>query len=70
MAKDVIHVDGEDVVVREDVAKKRRGVVWALLSIGIIVAIIAALFIAGAFRTATDDGSGKSPSKIEETERK
>jgi hypothetical protein len=47
MAKDVIHVDGEDVTVREDTAKAYRGVNWAWLSIGIFVVIMAIL--AGAF---------------------
>jgi hypothetical protein len=47
MAKDVIHVDGEDVVVREDTAKAYRGVNWAWLSIGIFLIIM--ILLAGAF---------------------
>ncbi len=40
MAKDVIHVHGEDVVVGEDTAKAYRGVNWAMISIGSFIAII------------------------------
>ena len=44
MAKDVINVDGEDKVVREDTAKSYRGIVWALISVGAFVIITAILF--------------------------
>ena len=50
MAKDVITVDGEQRVVREDTAKSYRGVIWALLSIVgfvIITAIVFFLFFGG-----------------------
>jgi uncharacterized integral membrane protein len=65
MAKDTIKVDGEDVVVREDTAKSYRGVMWALLSVGIIVAIIVVLFIGGFIKTASDGNLDKSPAEIE-----
>ena len=48
MAKDVIKVDGEDTVVREDTAKSYRGVIWALLSVAAFV-IIAAILLLGGF---------------------
>ena len=44
MAKDVIPVNGEDRVVREDTAKSYRGVIWALVSIVAFVVIAAILF--------------------------
>ena len=49
MAKDVITVDGEDRVVREDTAKSFRGVHWALLSFGLIILVAAIMFLAGLF---------------------
>jgi len=48
MAKDVIQVNGEDRVVREDTAKAYRGVNWAWLSIGgfvLIMALVVAFFL-------------------------
>ena len=62
MSKDVIHVHGEDRVVREDTAKAYRGVNWAFLSIGafiIIAAIVAIVFFLGASR----DGSLQTPAQ-------
>lgn len=44
MAKDVITVDGEDRVVREDTAKSYRGVIWALSSIAVFIIVAALLF--------------------------
>lgn len=54
MSKDVIHVGGEDVVVREDTAKSYRGVIWALGSIGIILVVTAIILFFVLFRAATD----------------
>jgi len=48
MSRDVIQVDGEDVVVREDTAKAYRGVNWAWMSIGgfvLIIALVIAFFV-------------------------
>lgn len=66
MAKDVITVDGKDVVVREDTAKSYRGVMWALASIGIFILILAILFLGGFLKTASD-GKIDSPSQIEKS---
>ncbi len=66
MAKDVIAVDGKDVVVREDTAKSYRGVIWALTSIGIFILILAILFLGGFLKSASD-GKMQSPSKIEDS---
>lgn len=60
MSKDVINVDGEDVVVREDTAKAFRGVNWALISIAAFVVIGAILFIVF-FVGAAKDGSIQTP---------
>ena len=66
MAKDVIHVKGQDTVVREDTAKAFHGVHWALWSIGAFVAIAAILF-AIFFARAASDGKIESPAQIQNT---
>ena len=66
MARDVIHVDGEDVVVREDTAKAFRGVHWAMWSIAAFV-IVAAILFAVFFMGAAKDGKIESPSQIQNT---
>jgi hypothetical protein len=65
MAKDVIPVDGEDRVVREDTAKSYRGTVWALLSVLAFVIIVAILFLSGLIGGAADGGM-QSPAQIEQ----
>ena len=65
MAKDVIKVDGEDTVVREDTAKSYRGVIWALLSVAAFVIIAAILLLGGFLKTVTDDTPIKSPAEVE-----
>jgi hypothetical protein len=47
MAKDVINVEGQDVVVREDTAKAYRGVNWAWVSIGAFLVLM--VLVAGIF---------------------
>lgn len=69
MAKDVITVDGEDKVVREDTAKSYRGVIWALASIAIFIVILAVLFL-GVFSKSATSGNLDSPSQIENTTRR
>lgn len=68
MAKDVISVDGEDKVVREDTAKSYRGVIWALTSVAIFIAILAVLFLA--FFGGAVGGNMDSPSQIENSTRR
>lgn len=46
MAKDVITIKGEDVVVREDAAKSYHGVMWGLITAAMCLAIMAGLFVA------------------------
>ena len=58
MTKQVITVDGEDTVVREDTAKAFRGVHWALLSLAAFILIAALLFFGGFLKMASD---GKTP---------
>lgn len=60
MAKDVITIDGEQTVVREDTAKAYRGVHWAMTSIAIMVLIMIILFFAFFWRSARD-GQLESP---------
>lgn len=62
MAKDVIHTQGEDVVVREDTAKEFRGVNWALISVAAFIIIIAVLFIVFFFGA---DGTLETPAQIQ-----
>lgn len=49
MAKQVVHISGEDVAVREDTAKAYRGTYWALLSVLGFILIAAILFFGGFF---------------------
>ena len=63
MAKDVITVDGEEKVVREDTAKSYRGTIWALTSIAIFIAIVAVLFMV--FFGGSVGRGIESPAKIE-----
>jgi len=63
MSKDVITVDGEERVVREDTAKAYRGVNWMIISLVafvVIILIVAATF----FMRAASDGEIKSPGQI------
>ena len=55
MSKQVISVDGQDTLVREDTAKAFRGVHWALLSLAAFI-LIAALIFFGGFLSLTSDG--------------
>ncbi len=66
MAKDVIKVDGEDRVVREDTAKSYRGTIWALLSVGAFVVIALIIFIVFFLKSATDGTPIQTPSQIEQ----
>jgi len=65
MSKQVISVDGEDTVVREDTAKSFRGVHWALLSLLAFIVIAAILFLGGFLKTASDGNLDKTPAEVE-----
>ena len=54
MTDQIINVQGEERVVREDEAKRFRGVRWALISIGsfIILLIVGILLFSGIFTVA------------------
>lgn len=68
MAKDVITVDGDERVVREDTAKAYRAVNWTWISIAafvVIVAIIAVTF----FLKAGSNGPIDSPQRIGDSTR-
>lgn len=64
MAKDVIHIDGQDVVVREDTAKAFRGVHWAVWTIAAFV-ITGGIMFTVFFIAAASDGKIESPSQIQ-----
>jgi hypothetical protein len=70
MAKDVINVNGEEKVVREDTAKSYRGVVWALTSVGLIILIAGILFFFFGVGSAVSDKDMESPSQIENSTRR
>jgi hypothetical protein len=60
MAKETINVDGEDIVVREDVAKSYRGVMWILGTLLMIIVITSILFFGG-FIYSVSDGELETP---------
>jgi hypothetical protein len=45
MSKDVITIEGEDVVVREDAAKSYHGVMWVFITGAMCLAMMAGLFV-------------------------
>ena len=66
MAKDVIKVDGEEKVVREDTAKSFRGVYWALFSVlGFLIIAAIMFFVFSAW--SVSDGEVTSPSEVRES---
>ncbi|HSK74655.1 MAG TPA: hypothetical protein VK892_23345 [Pyrinomonadaceae bacterium] len=69
MAKDVINVGGEEKVVREDTAKSYRGVIWALTSVVVFIAILLILFFTGLFSSLTGSDSMESPASVEQQRR-
>ena len=69
MAEERINVGGEERTVREDTAKSYRGVIWALTSIVIFVAILLILFFSGLFSALTGDGEVETPASVEQQRR-
>jgi len=63
MAKDIIPVDGKDVIVREDTAKAYRFVHWGVITAAIGLAIIALVFVVF-FWKAASDGKVESPAQV------
>ncbi len=67
MAKDVITVNGTDVVVREDTAKAYRFVVWGVTTAAIGLALMAAITFALFFGYAADKEDGNSSPRTNTT---
>jgi len=66
MAKDVIQMHGQDVVVREDTAKAFRGINWAIVSVAGFILITAVLFLVF-FLGSAKDGSVEGPGQIQDS---
>ena len=60
MAKDVITVDGEERVVREDTAKAYRFVVWGVVTAAIGLSLMMLIFFIF-FWTSASDGNVGAP---------
>ena len=60
MAKEVITVDGKDVVVRDDTAKAYRFVHWGVITAAICLGLMVLLFVAFFWKSASD-GKLESP---------
>ncbi|MBX3295415.1 MAG: hypothetical protein KF762_06860 [Acidobacteria bacterium] len=61
MSYETINVNGEERVVREDVAKKHRGINWMILSLAGMIVIAGLLLLSGIFSVATDPDPQPSP---------
>ncbi|MEP6850340.1 MAG: hypothetical protein ABI999_15880 [Acidobacteriota bacterium] len=59
MSKQVISIDGQDRVVREDTAKSFRGTHWALFTLLMIIVIALALLLAGIIKINLSGDSDK-----------
>jgi hypothetical protein len=66
MANNVITIQAEDTVVREDTAKSYRGVIWGLTTTAICLAIMAAFFI-GLFLMSPKDTIPADPTGTQES---
>ena len=66
MAKDVIHVDGQDLVVREDTARAYCFKVWGVTTAAIGLALIIALATIFFWRAGLD-GKIETPAQLENT---
>jgi hypothetical protein len=69
MARDVITVEGQDVVVREDTAKAYRFVRWGVTTAAIALAMMAIVFVIFFMRSARD-GKVESPAQAANSERR
>ena len=62
MSKQVITVDGEDMVVREDTAKSYRGVHWAWFTLIMMIVVTGLLFFFGVLKLGTGSSNpGRTP---------
>lgn len=61
MSKQVITVDGQDRIVREDTAKAFRGVHWALFSLAAFVIIALAILMTGLLTVPNQSGDKPAP---------
>lgn len=59
MSKQVISIDGQDRMVREDTAKSFRGTHWALVSLCMFIVIALALLLAGVIKINLSGDSDK-----------
>lgn len=64
MAKQLIEVDGREVMVREDVAKAYRGVNWMAVVMALFILIVA-FFAVTFLLTASSDGDVTTPVDLE-----
>ena len=62
MSKDLINVNGSDIIVRDDTAKAYRGVNWAM-TVSLIALAIMILFAVVFFLRAATDGNIESPAQ-------
>lgn len=69
MSREVIHIHGQDIVVREDTAKAFQGLSWAMISIFALAVITALLFIV-LLLNAAKDGTLESPSQMKNSSTK
>ncbi|NOT46163.1 MAG: hypothetical protein HOP17_00235 [Acidobacteria bacterium] len=65
MSKQVVTIDGQETVVREDTAKSFRGVYWALLTMAAFILIAALLFFGGFLKLASDGKINNAPAQTE-----
>ena len=67
MANDGTDNRGDDQVVREEAAvSPYRGTIWALVSIGAFVLILAVIFFFFLGKSATDGKPGETPAQMEQ----
>jgi len=67
MTKDEINVEGENTTVPEEAAgSPKRGTIWALISVGTFVLILALVFFFFLSKSATDGKPNETPAQMEQ----
>jgi len=67
MANNRANVEGDDHVVQEEAAVSRsRGTIWALISVGAFVVILALVFFFFLSKSATDGKPNETPAQMEQ----